>query len=372
MRSSRTNLAAAALLVIHTGLLAWCGYRYSPTLDEVGHLPGGLVIWQYGRFDLYRVNPPLPRAVAAIPVALLPHQTDWSKFSDAPGARPEWAIGSDFIRANGERAFWLFALARWACIPFSLVGAIVCWRWGRALFGETEGLIALALWCFCPNIIGNGSLVTPDVPAAALGLLAAFCYWRWLRQPTWRWALLAGAQPHRFDGERPVLQNAHGFQRGVHVRHDLGGHDDTQRPLHSVQCADAQERGQRTGVVDVPVREQQRPDAGERTQCHARIQTDPVLGHVQGGVDAAHRNAPYRQLSCLDLLQHRYRFQGRSGQCTRIASRRETDDGKSGGEDGPGRTQRPRTCVRRNPVSSGGTLPILILDKRPSRMHCRR
>lgn len=193
MRSSRTNLAAAALLVIHAGLLAWCGYRYSPTLDEVGHLPGGLVIWQYGRFDLYRVNPPLPRAIAAIPVALLPHQTDWSKFGDAPGARPEWAIGSDFIRANGVRAFWLFTLARWACIPFSLIGGGVCWRWGRALFGETAGLIALALWCFCPNIIGNGSLVTPDVPAAALGLLAAFCYWRWLRQPTWRWALLAGA-----------------------------------------------------------------------------------------------------------------------------------------------------------------------------------
>jgi len=186
------NVAAAALLAVHAGLLAWCGYRHSPTLDEVGHLPGGLVIWQYGRFDLYRVNPPLPRAVAAAPLALLPHETDWSKFSDAPGARPEWAIGADFIRANEERSFWLFALARWVCIPFSLIGGIVCWRWGRALFGEAAGLIALTLWCFCPNIIGNGWMITPDVSAASLGALAAFCFWRWLRNPSWTTALVAG------------------------------------------------------------------------------------------------------------------------------------------------------------------------------------
>jgi len=188
-----TAIAAVAILGAHAGLLAWCGYRHSPTLDEGGHLPGGLAIWQYGRFDLYRVNPPLPRAVAAAPVALLAHETDWSQFSDAPGARPEWAIGADFIRANGERSFWLFAIARWTCIPFSLIGGLVCWRWGRALFGELAGLIAVTLWCFCPNMIGNGWMVTPDVPAAALGALAAFWFWRWLRHPTWTTTLAAGA-----------------------------------------------------------------------------------------------------------------------------------------------------------------------------------
>jgi len=192
MSRSRATLIAASLLAIHAGLLAWSGHRHSPTLDEVGHLPAGLAIWQLGRFDLYKVNPPLTRAVAAAPVALVPHETDWSKLSNAPGARPEWAIGADFIRANGERSFWLFALARWTCIPFSLIGGVVCWRWARALFGESAGLVALALWCFCPSIIGNGSMITPDVPAAALGALAAFRFWRWLRTPTWTTALIAG------------------------------------------------------------------------------------------------------------------------------------------------------------------------------------
>lgn len=190
--NDRSIAAGLLLLFIHTVLVAWCAYRQSPTLNEVGHVPGGLAIWQHGRFDLYQVNPPLPRALAALPLILVPHKTNWRHFTDAPGVRPEWVVGADFIRANGERSFWLFTLARWACIPFSVLGGITCWLWSRILFGKRAGLISLSLWCFCPNLIGNAGIATPDVPAASLGLFAAFTFWRWLRQPTWVTALMAG------------------------------------------------------------------------------------------------------------------------------------------------------------------------------------
>ena len=178
--TSRARWLVAMLLILHAGLLAWSGWRHSPTYDEVGHLPAGLAVWEYGRFDLYRVNPPLVRAVAAAPVWLAGCEYDWRSFSDAPASRPEWAVGADFIAANGPRSFWLFTLARWACIPFSLLGGWVCWRWAGALYGNVAGIVALALWCFSPDVLGNGSLITPDVPAAALGLLAGFTFWRWL------------------------------------------------------------------------------------------------------------------------------------------------------------------------------------------------
>jgi len=35
-------------------------------------------------------------------------------------------------------------------------------------------------------------MITPDIPATSFGVLAAFCFWRWLRDPTWAHALLAG------------------------------------------------------------------------------------------------------------------------------------------------------------------------------------
>ncbi len=116
---NRTDIAVAILLVMHAALLAWGAYRHSPTIDEVGHLPAGISHWQFGRFDLYRVNPPLVRMLAAVPVILAAPEVDWTAYSEAPGARPQYYIGRDFIAANGYRSFWLFTFARWACIPLS-------------------------------------------------------------------------------------------------------------------------------------------------------------------------------------------------------------------------------------------------------------
>ena len=180
------------LVVIHVGLLAWSAYRHSPTKDEYGHLPAGLVIWRFGDFSVYRVNPPLVKAVAAIPILFVEHKEDWSfDFRDAR-RRIEWRLGRDFFVANGSRSMWLLTLARWACIPISLIGLLVCWQWGRELISERAGITAATLWCFSPNIIGHGSLITPDIAATSMGLLAAWRFSRWLQAGQWPNAILAG------------------------------------------------------------------------------------------------------------------------------------------------------------------------------------
>ncbi|MBX3413346.1 MAG: glycosyltransferase family 39 protein [Pirellulales bacterium] len=181
------------MLAVHVALLAWSAYRHSPVNTEVGHLPAGISHWRFGRFDLYRVNPPLVRMVAALPVLYARPATYWNHYSTDPLVRSETQVGIDFVNANGARTFWLYTLGRWACIPFSLIGAWVCYRWASALYGSASGLAALALWCFCPNVLGNGALVMPDVPAAALGAAACYLFWRWLQSPTWFGGLAAGA-----------------------------------------------------------------------------------------------------------------------------------------------------------------------------------
>jgi hypothetical protein len=182
----------SAVLFLHIGLLAWSAARHSPTIDEVGHLPAGISHWEQGRFELYRVNPPLVRMVAAIPVLLSAHRTDWHTYTDDLGARPEFSIGYDFILANGDRSFALFTLARWACIPFSLLGALVCHRWARELYGGIAGEVALVLWCTSPNILAHASMITPDVGAAAFSVAACYAFWHWLRSPTLAAGLFAG------------------------------------------------------------------------------------------------------------------------------------------------------------------------------------
>ncbi|MEK6260680.1 MAG: hypothetical protein AABP62_18935 [Planctomycetota bacterium] len=185
-------VAVSTILVIHSGLLVWSTTVHSPNVNEPSHLAAGISHWQFGRYELYRVNPPLVRMVAAVPVLAVGAKTDWSNFHDSPLTRSEFMVGPDFVAANGERSLWLTTIARWACIPFSLVGGWVCFLWGRALYGKLAGLLSLTLWCFSPDILGHASCFTPDAHAAAVGLAGNYFFWRWLKQPSWKLATATG------------------------------------------------------------------------------------------------------------------------------------------------------------------------------------
>lgn len=185
-------IPVTVLLAAHVALLAWSAERHSPTFNEVGHVPAGISHWRYRVFELYRVNPPLPRMVATFPLLFYDVKTAWSNYGLSPFSREEIPMGIRFAEANGSRTFRIFTIARWACIPFCLLGAWTCYLWASELWGSAGGLVALLLWCGSPFILGHGPLVMPDVPAAALGLTASYLFWTWLRGTTWSRAALTG------------------------------------------------------------------------------------------------------------------------------------------------------------------------------------
>ena len=133
---SRTwySFAVLALLSVHAALLVVGAIVHSPTLDEPAHLVAGVCNWQFGNFTVYKVNPPLVRLVAAIPVLLSGVETDWQGLNESPESRLEFPLGEQFVRTNGARSLFLTTVARWACIPFSLLGGWMCSRWARALW----------------------------------------------------------------------------------------------------------------------------------------------------------------------------------------------------------------------------------------------
>jgi hypothetical protein len=191
-RMSATAWMVVALLIVHASMLAWIGLRNSPSPDEVGHLASGLSHWKLGRFDLYRVNPPLVRSVAAVPLLFFDVQADWTAFNEAPLARSEFSVGSRFCELNGAKGFFYFTLARWICIPLSVLGGFVVYRWALELYGSPAGLLALVLFSFSPNVLGNSAMITPDAPAASLGVTALYLYWRWLKHAGWPRAITSG------------------------------------------------------------------------------------------------------------------------------------------------------------------------------------
>ena len=120
----------AAMLAVHALLLGWGAFLHSPTYDEAAHLPAGIRHWTHGDFELFRVNPPLARMVAALPVLLMRPEVDWTLLErpSVPGQRLDFGVGRRFIAANGSRSFWYYSIGRLACVPLSLMGAAVCYR----------------------------------------------------------------------------------------------------------------------------------------------------------------------------------------------------------------------------------------------------
>ncbi len=180
------RLLPIAILGIHAGLLCYSVSRHAPTVDEPFHLAAGIRHWQDGRFDVDQGNPPLVGTVAAIPALLADPAIDWTHLSDDP------LVGTDFMRVNGQHAFTVMALGQYGCVVFSLLGAWFSYLWASELYGRPCGLVAMLLWSFDPNILGNGHLITGDVPATAIGLAAFYFFWKWLKQPFADRAMLAG------------------------------------------------------------------------------------------------------------------------------------------------------------------------------------
>src|SRR5262245_19895473 len=99
---------ACIAVTCHVFLVAWVACCDAPVIDEVGHLTAGVSHWTFGRFDLYRVNPPLVRMVATLPVYLMGPEFDWSRYDPTPGRRSEFSICDQFLEAEGTAAFWYF------------------------------------------------------------------------------------------------------------------------------------------------------------------------------------------------------------------------------------------------------------------------
>lgn len=187
-------LAALSLLALQLALAERSLVRENPTVDEVVHLPAGVTYWQKHTFRLYHHNPPLVKLIAALPVV-------WANpVMDIPYQQKSWTaadpsqttFSQTFAYFNTARFFELFQLARMVMPLFSTLGGVVVFLWSRRLYGNGGGLLSLALWCLCPNILAHGRLITSDVGATAIGVAATYVFWLYLRSPSWARAVAAG------------------------------------------------------------------------------------------------------------------------------------------------------------------------------------
>ena len=130
--------------------------------------------------------------IAALPAALSDADRDWSAAAWSPTSRFEWAVGSEFINRNGEKALVLHRCGRLMCLVFPICGGPLCLWWGWTLHRERVGWIAWGLWVVSPTVLTWGGSFSPDAGAATMILAANAAVLGALRRATAASATLAG------------------------------------------------------------------------------------------------------------------------------------------------------------------------------------
>lgn len=222
------RIGVALLCLAHFAVACHASAKSTPTIDEFAHLPAGIVYLRTGSFRFYPHNPPLPRLAAALfaetqglRVTELAQALEAQANPDAGSPQlnlPNYLLLAELVElentatpANSRKYFAAFAWGRAAIALWSALTIPVLFAWAASASGRGAGLTAAALWAMCPTVIGHAGLVTTDVPAASLSLVAAWTFARWLdgvarpvtdttpltgratpTHPRWSRALLAG------------------------------------------------------------------------------------------------------------------------------------------------------------------------------------
>src|SRR6185503_14487605 len=165
------------------GLQLWYhATRTSATWDEPFHIVAGYRHWQCGDYGILPEQPPLLKLLATLPIRS-------QSFIESPvpcGSKitpvlPGFLMGAQFLSQNGVDRILL--RTRLAASLISLLLAALVFLAALEMFGKPEAFVALALFAFEPNLIAHGSLVTSDMPGAAMTFAAVYAFYRYRQKP---------------------------------------------------------------------------------------------------------------------------------------------------------------------------------------------
>ncbi len=174
--------AVALLLLVHAWLAFSSTLGECTTADEIAHLTAGRAYWTYGDYRLQPENGILPQRWVGLPAWL---ENRPFPSPSAPGWRKSdvWSVGHDYFYGQPGAAGAILAAGRAVSLLWTLATAVLIFVWSRTLFGRTGGLVSLAFYAFCPDMLGNGALAASDMCMTFFFVASAGAFWRCLRKP---------------------------------------------------------------------------------------------------------------------------------------------------------------------------------------------
>ena len=165
----KAEAVCAALLMLMAVNLLTSISRKSITNDEIVHIPAGYYHLVAGEFQLNNEHPPLIKMWAALSLLLVqPDEPPAPKTEGENFMERTWGFHERFWQANQARFQTVTFWPRVMMVPITLALGVLIFSFARRLFGETAGIISVALFVLEPTILAHGRIVHTDVPSFRL------------------------------------------------------------------------------------------------------------------------------------------------------------------------------------------------------------
>ncbi|MEK7496098.1 MAG: glycosyltransferase family 39 protein [Patescibacteria group bacterium] len=171
----------------------------SATMDELAHVPAGYGYVKYLDYRLNPENPPLVKALAALPLLFqkLNFPTDKSAWqTDING---QWEAGAQFLYestpAGGQAGNDADKINQWSRLEpmlLTLLLIIFIYIWGKELMGRWWALLPAFLFSLSPTALAHGHYVTTDIGAALGIFIATYYFVKFLLGPSQKHLIFAG------------------------------------------------------------------------------------------------------------------------------------------------------------------------------------
>lgn len=176
LRNWRDHLPAGFMLIAWLCVAVHTCQSMSVTFDEIWHLPVGVRNLVDGDYAEDRLNPPLSRMWAAIPLGL-------SGVDVAPGSA-DVSIGERFVAEHEDFLQW-YVTGRYFNLIWPLLTALLVYRVILSSHGLGAARLSLLAFLCCPDVIAHGSIVTPDSAAMFFFFATSVGLARWIAVPNW-------------------------------------------------------------------------------------------------------------------------------------------------------------------------------------------
>ncbi|MBI2062806.1 MAG: glycosyltransferase family 39 protein [Candidatus Yanofskybacteria bacterium] len=169
-------VAAAVLLSAVFLIPFFSAQNFSPSSDEIAHLPSGYSYWKTGDVVLNPQHPPLVKLLASFPLLFLNLKFDKNDSNLAGPSVNEWQFGKNFLFGNDTDK--LLLLGRIVPILISVLLGFYIFKWASEMFSRKAGTTSLFIYAFMPNIIAHAQFVTTDVAVAAFSFITLYYLWK--------------------------------------------------------------------------------------------------------------------------------------------------------------------------------------------------